>query len=56
MSDRCESPLGRRRPFILVLSLFAFIGLALILNGSLLGEWFGDHDREVFMQISITLK
>lgn len=48
MSDRCESPLGRRRPFILALSVFALIGISLILNGSLIGEWFGDHSAEVY--------
>ena len=39
MSDRCESSFGRRRPFILTLSLSAFVGLALILNESFFGEW-----------------
>ena len=42
MSDRCESGLGRRRPFILALSLSAFAGITLILNGSVLGVWLGD--------------
>ena len=46
-SDRCESPLGRRRPFILALSILGFIGNAFILNGSLIGEHFGDNDLDV---------
>ena len=32
-SDRCSSRLGRRRPFILLLSAFIFIGLLLVPNG-----------------------
>ena len=46
MSDRCESKFGRRKPFILVLSLGAFIGISLILNGGQVGQWFND-DSEV---------
>ena len=52
-SDRCESKFGRRRPFILALSLCSFIGYSLILNGSLIGEWFKD-DTEVILFFSKT--
>ena len=51
MSDRCESPLGRRRPFILALSITSFIGITLILNGILFGEWFGDINLSVSLKI-----
>ena len=56
MSDRCESPLGRRRPFILALSMFALIGISLILNVSLIGEWFGDHSAEVYILTRFMLR
>ncbi|XP_063001224.1 proton-associated sugar transporter A [Elgaria multicarinata webbii] len=36
-SDRCTSPFGRRRPFILVLSIGALAGLLLMLNGRDIG-------------------
>jgi solute carrier family 45 protein 1/2/4 len=47
MSDRCESPFGRRRPFILALSILGFMGITLILNGSLIGEYFGDNNLDI---------
>jgi solute carrier family 45 protein 1/2/4 len=47
MSDRCESKFGRRRPFLLALSIMALVGISLILNGSLIGTVFGDLKREV---------
>ena len=36
-SDRCHSPWGRRRPFLLVLCIGIILGFTLLLNG----EWFG---------------
>ncbi|XP_072833784.2 proton-associated sugar transporter A isoform X2 [Pogona vitticeps] len=36
-SDRCTSPFGRRRPFILVLAIGALAGLSLMLNGRDIG-------------------
>uniref|UniRef100_H9GMH5 Solute carrier family 45 member 1 n=1 Tax=Anolis carolinensis TaxID=28377 RepID=H9GMH5_ANOCA len=36
-SDRCTSPLGRRRPFILVLAIGALAGLSFMLNGRDIG-------------------
>ncbi|CAB4066598.1 SLC45A1_2_4 [Lepeophtheirus salmonis] len=42
LSDRCYSPLGRRRPFIMVLSIGVILGLLLVPNGKLIGKQFGD--------------
>jgi solute carrier family 45 protein 1/2/4 len=47
MSDNCQSRFGRRKPFILVLSLVAYIGLALVLNGETIGTWLGDSNLNV---------
>ncbi|XP_034773469.2 proton-associated sugar transporter A isoform X2 [Acipenser ruthenus] len=41
-SDRCSSRFGRRRPFILVLSIGALIGLSLLLNGRDMGAALAD--------------
>ena len=49
MSDKCESKLGRRRPFLLVLSIMSLTGITLILNGSLIGALFGDQKRGVIL-------
>jgi solute carrier family 45 protein 1/2/4 len=40
LSDRCESRFGRRRPFILALSISSYIGITFILNGYTIGQWF----------------
>ncbi|CAM9182037.1 unnamed protein product [Chrysoparadoxa australica] len=44
MSDCCTSPLGRRRPFILLGALFTVIGLLGFSNSRELGRLFGDTD------------
>ncbi|XP_072303993.1 solute carrier family 45 member 4 isoform X2 [Eucyclogobius newberryi] len=41
-SDRCTLKWGRRRPFILALCIGTLIGVALFLNGSLIGLALGD--------------
>uniref|UniRef100_A0A0A1WQY2 Membrane-associated transporter protein n=1 Tax=Zeugodacus cucurbitae TaxID=28588 RepID=A0A0A1WQY2_ZEUCU len=46
MSDRCKLNLGRRRPFIILLSIGVVFGLLLIPNGEQLGYWFGDDYPE----------
>lgn len=42
LSDRCRSKMGRRRPFIILLSIGVLLGLLLVPNGELLGLKFGD--------------
>ncbi|EDW81615.2 uncharacterized protein Dwil_GK10931 [Drosophila willistoni] len=44
ISDRCKLNMGRRRPFILLLSIGVVLGLLLVPNGENLGYWFGDVD------------
>ena len=39
LSDRCPLALGRRRPFILVMSVGIVLGLALVPNGEALGKY-----------------
>jgi len=43
LSDRCRSSLGRRRPFIILLSIGVVIGLILVPNGKYLGKMMGDE-------------
>lgn len=43
LSDRCRSTLGRRRPFIILLSIGVVIGLLLVPNGKLIGKKLGDR-------------
>merc|ERR1719208_692640 len=49
LSDRCKSRLGRRRPFIILLSIGVVLGLLLVPNGKALGKLMGDkyYDQEV---------
>lgn len=43
LSDKCRLPLGRRRPFIILLSLGVLIGLLLVPNGEDIGYALGDY-------------
>ncbi|XP_004931236.2 proton-associated sugar transporter A isoform X1 [Bombyx mori] len=43
LSDRCRSKFGRRRPFIVLLSLGVFLGLILVPNGESIGYLLGDE-------------
>ena len=45
LSDQCPSPLGRRRPFILLLSVGIVVGLLLVPRGAHLGVALGDRPR-----------
>ena len=56
LSDRCESRFGRRRPFILLLGIGAYIGITLILNGYKLGQLLGDKNKEVYILIVYRFK
>lgn len=46
LSDGCRSSLGRRRPFILLLSIGIILGLLLVPNGKLIGRWLGDTYKD----------
>ena len=43
LSDRCSSALGRRRPFIILLSVGVVLGLILVPNGKYFGQLLGDE-------------
>ncbi|CAF0868404.1 unnamed protein product [Adineta ricciae] len=53
LSDRLLTPFGRRRPFILLYSIGILIGLILVANGRILGEWFGDTRFQMISKDSI---
>lgn len=42
LSDRCHHPMGRRRPFIILLSIGVLMGLLLVPNGEDIGYAMGD--------------
>ncbi|XP_044727133.1 proton-associated sugar transporter A [Chrysoperla carnea] len=48
LSDRCRLLLGRRRPFIILLSIGVFLGLILVPNGEDLGYAMGDSYPKYF--------
>eukprot|EP00066_Takifugu_rubripes_P014710 XP_011603976.1 PREDICTED: solute carrier family 45 member 4-like [Takifugu rubripes] len=54
-SDRCVLRWGRRRPFILALCVGVLLGVALFLNGSLLGLSFGDRPGSQPIGIILTV-
>ncbi|CAH0702795.1 unnamed protein product [Spodoptera exigua] len=43
LSDRCRSKFGRRRPFIVLMSIGVFLGLILVPNGEDIGYALGDE-------------
>lgn len=43
VSDRCHHPMGRRRPFIILLSIGVLLGLLLVPNGEEIGYALGDY-------------
>lgn len=55
LSDRCRSNFGRRRPFILLLSVGVFFGLLLVPNGVELGYWLGDPRPATDFNQSVTM-
>ncbi|XP_041844427.1 solute carrier family 45 member 4 isoform X2 [Melanotaenia boesemani] len=54
-SDRCTLRWGRRRPFILALCFGVLIGVALFLNGSLIGLSIGDRPNKQPIGIVLTV-
>ncbi|XP_022055440.1 solute carrier family 45 member 4 [Acanthochromis polyacanthus] len=54
-SDRCTLRWGRRRPFILALCIGTLIGVALFLNGSLIGLSLGDEQGNQPIGIVLTV-
>ncbi|XP_013864724.1 solute carrier family 45 member 4 isoform X2 [Austrofundulus limnaeus] len=54
-SDRCTLRWGRRRPFILALCIGTLIGVALFLNGSLIGLSLGDEQGRRPIGIVLTV-
>ncbi|XP_077384109.1 solute carrier family 45 member 4-like isoform X2 [Festucalex cinctus] len=54
-SDRCTLRWGRRRPFILALCIGVMFGMALFLNGSLIGLSIGDRPSSQPMGIILTV-
>uniref|UniRef100_H3A0G1 Solute carrier family 45 member 4 n=1 Tax=Latimeria chalumnae TaxID=7897 RepID=H3A0G1_LATCH len=54
-SDRCTLSWGRRRPFILALSIGVLLGVALFLNGSAIGLAIGDVEGEHPIGIVLTV-
>lgn len=53
LSDRCHSSLGRRRPFIILLSVGVVLGLILVPNGKVLGKMMGDKYSEIEPEASL---
>uniref|UniRef100_A0A8C3PLH2 Solute carrier family 45 member 4 n=1 Tax=Calidris pygmaea TaxID=425635 RepID=A0A8C3PLH2_9CHAR len=54
-SDRCTLSWGRRRPFILALCIGALFGVALFLNGSVIGLAIGDVPNKQPIGIVLTV-
>ncbi|XP_024117393.1 solute carrier family 45 member 4 [Oryzias melastigma] len=54
-SDRCTLRWGRRRPFILALCIGTLMGVALFLNGSLIGLSLGDEPGKQPIGIVLTV-
>ncbi|XP_076324753.1 loss of visual transmission isoform X2 [Tachypleus tridentatus] len=51
LSDKCYSGLGRRRPFIILLSLGIIVGLIFVPNGKDIGLYLGDRDELFYEEV-----
>ncbi|XP_072036560.1 membrane-associated transporter protein-like [Amphiura filiformis] len=54
-SDRCTSPWGRRRPFVLAMGLGMVVGVSIFLNGEDIGLQLGDTVADHSIGIIITM-
>lgn len=54
ISDKCRSPLGRRRPFILALSVGIILGLLLVPYGKSVGILLGDYGDDKISHMNDT--
>lgn len=54
LSDRCTHPMGRRRPFIILLSIGVLLGLILVPNGEYLGYSMGDYYSTDFINDTLS--
>ncbi|CAG5122050.1 unnamed protein product [Candidula unifasciata] len=52
LSDRCQSKFGRRRPFIVFMSVGIILGLALVPNGEALGLLLGDSINDTISSLN----
>lgn len=52
LSDRCRLRIGRRRPFIIIMSIGIVLGLGLVPNGEALGTLLGDQGNETVRSAS----
>ncbi|EGC35355.1 hypothetical protein DICPUDRAFT_97918 [Dictyostelium purpureum] len=55
LTDRSESKFGRRKPFILIGSIFISVGLILISNAESIGTWVGDSEGQKSFAIAVAI-
>ncbi|KAG2374048.1 hypothetical protein C9374_011127 [Naegleria lovaniensis] len=55
LSDKCKSPLGKRRPFLIVGTIMVALSLLLIPNSLDLGHWMGDTTTDHTVAIVLAI-